>query len=317
MGIPLEPWNRAVSFVTNKPLEGRSAETLDYIGGIVGGDEPSRWSRSPILWNRFFAALELPGFFTALDLPQEKSFAAFAEAALAVPGWIDLTVTSPYKGTAYRSLSFLPVTATVAERVHHLGCLNHIIMHPKTGEAYVDITDGQGMVRALRRRRSLRGTRVLLVGAGGAAAAIAYELVREGADLLIANIIAEDAHRLAQQLQPHRWPSTTLSACGWDIIGQEAPSSDMIVSAISSSTPLDRAGVERLPDGCLLADTRYGARAEFVEVARSAGRDCVDGREMLCGQFVLAAEVVGSFIGVPPETLDSTLAGIEEWFLSR
>jgi shikimate dehydrogenase len=313
----MEKWSQVISLLTNKPLEGQSTETLDYFGGIVGGDEPSRYSRSPTLWNRFFEAFGLRGFFTALDLPPYRPFATFVRAVLDVPGWIDLTITSPYKGVAYQILSSLPIRMVVTERVHHLGCLNHMILHPQTGEAYVDMTDGQGMVRALRRRQNLRDANILLAGAGGAAAAIAYELVREGADLRIANIIEEDAYKLVQQLQPHSRPSATLSVCSWEKIGQEAQSSNIIISAISQSTPLERVDVERLPNECLLADTRYGARAEFVKIARTAGRDCVDGREMLYGQFALAAAVVGSNICIPSETLDSTLANIEKWFMSQ
>ncbi len=305
------------SYLTNKPLEGRTSETLDYIGGIVGGDEPSKYSRSPVLWNRFFEALGIRGFFTALDLPPERSFATFTNAALAIAGWIDLTVTSPYKGIAYQSLSFLPVKMTVAERVHYLKCLNHIIVNPLTREAYVDITDGQGMIRALRRRRKLKGSRILLVGAGGAATAIAYELVCEGANLTIANIIYDDAKRLVQRLQQLRLPFAELCVCDWGNIRNEAHSKEIIISAISSSTPLDRKGIENLPDECLLVDTRYGARAEFVKIARSAGRECVDGREMLYGQFVLAAEIFSSFIGNPLQSVNPTLTCIEEWFLSQ
>ncbi|HUV07962.1 MAG TPA: hypothetical protein VMX75_09555, partial [Spirochaetia bacterium] len=256
MKISNEVWKKAEAFLTNRPLENRAVEKLDYIGGIVGGDKPSGYSSSPVLWNRFFQELGLKAFFSALDLPQEQPFGGFAEAFLSLPGCLDLTVTSPYKATAYESLSSLSFKVTVTDHVRHHGCHNHIIINPATGEAYVDLTDGWGMVRALKKRRVLKGARVLLVGAGGAASAIGYELAREGADLVIANIVEEDAAALASRLRPHLAPSGSVAACGWNNIIAEAPQSDVIVSAISASTPLDRAGVEALADGCLLADTR-------------------------------------------------------------
>ena len=101
----------------------------------------------------------------------------FAEAFLGIPGCIDLTVTSPYKATAYRCISSLSREIQVAERVDHLRCLNHIIVNPVGGRTAADITDGLGMSRALKKRKTLQGAEVLLAGAGGAATAIGYEIV--------------------------------------------------------------------------------------------------------------------------------------------
>jgi len=317
VGIPEQAWDQVEDFLTNSPLEGRDPEDIDLVGGIVGGERPSGYSRSPVLWNRFFQELGLRGYFGALDLPQDRPFGAFAEALLAVPGCLDLTVTSPYKATAYESLGALSVETTVSERVRLLGCLNHIVVDPSSGRASVDITDGQGMARALKKRRSLHGARVLLAGAGGAAAAIGYELAREGAVFVIANIVERDARTLASRLEPHVVPPGRVSACGWEAVRSQAQESEVIVSAITSSTPLDAEGVASLPAGCLLADTRYGDRAELVEAAARAGRRCVDGREMLCGQFAAAAETAGSYLGFGEDDVRAAVDSVETWFLSR
>ena len=318
MGIPEKAWREAESLLTNKPLHsvGKHAlEELDFIGGIVGGERPSGYSRSPVLWNRLFQELGIRGFFAALDLPQSTPFSGFAEAFLRIPGCIDLTVTSPYKATAYQCLSSLPMDIKAAERVEHIGCLNHIMASPATGRITADITDGLGMVRAVKKRKTLRGANVLLVGAGGAATAIGYEIVQEGASLIIANIVEEDGRILAERLGAFAAPPRTVTACSWEDMQEAVSNCDVIISAITSSTPLDSTGVERLDEDCLLADTRYGDRAEFVRAAREAGRQCVDGREMLVGQFVAAAEVVGINLGVGQSTLSAALADVERWFL--
>ena len=318
MGIPEKAWKEAASLLTNKPLDslGRHAlEELEFIGGIVGGERPSGYSRSPMLWNRLFQQLGIRGFFAALDLPQSAPFSGFAEAFLGIPGCIDLTVTSPYKATAYRCLASLPGDIRAAERIDHIGCLNHIMVSPETGRITADITDGLGMVRAVKKRKTLRGANVLLVGAGGAATAIGYEIVREGANLIIANIVQEDGRILAERLGAFAAPPRTVTVCSWENIQEQAANCDVIISAITSSTPLDSTGVERIDRDCLLADTRYGDRAEFVQAAREAGRQCVDGREMLVGQFVAAAEVVGVNLGVAHAALSVALEDVERWFL--
>ena len=318
MGIPEKAWKEAESLLTNKPLQSlgrRALEQLDFIGGIVGGERPSGYSRSPVLWNRLFQLLGLRGFFAALDLPQTTPFSGFAEAFLGIPGCVDLTVTSPYKATAYQCLPSLSMEITAAERVDHIGCLNHIMASPATGRITADITDGQGMVRAVKKRKPLRGADVLLAGAGGAATAIGYEIVQEGANLIIANIVEEDGRNLAKRLSAFAAAPQTVTACSWEDIQAAASNCSVIISAITSSTPLDSTGVEKLDQDCLLADTRYGDRAEFVRAASEAGRQCVDGRQMLVGQFVAAAEVVGINLGVAPAPLSAALGDVERWFL--
>lgn len=315
MPISRTAWAAVERMLGNRPLEGRSLEGIERLGAIVGGDHPSRHSRSPTLWNRLFAALGLEAFFAAMDLDDGEKLPSLLEAVVSVPGWLDLTVTTPYKSAAYGCLGSLSVPMTVSDRVHHLGCLNHIIVDPAGGRGFVDNTDGQGMFRALEKRRPLRGARVLLAGAGGAAASIAYELVRGGADLAITNIVVEDASRLVERMRPHVSSPGSVEVVDWKDREREAPSCAVVVSAISSSTPLDRDAVAGLPAACLMADTRYGVRAEFVEAARLAGRECVDGREMLCGQFVLAAQTAMPLLGIAPQALASALAQVEEWFL--
>ncbi len=308
-------WAVVERMLANRPLEGQSLATTEWFGAIVVGDQPSRHALSPALWNRLFASLDVKAFFAAMDLDDARLFPSFLAAVLSVPGWLDLTVTTPYKGTAYGCLGSLKMPMTVSDRVHHLGCLNHIIMDPAGGRVWVDNTDGRGMFRALEKRRSLRGARVLLAGAGAAAASIAYELVRGGADLVITDIVAEDGARLADRMRPHVRSPASVGITDWKDREREAVCCDVVVSAISSSTPLTQEGVARLPAACLLVDTRYGVRAEFAEAARLAGRECVDGREMLCGQFVLAAQTAMPLLDVAPTTLASALAQVEEWFL--
>lgn len=305
--------NIVKSFLTNDPFDGLPDGAV-LLGGIVGGERPSKYSLSPDLWNRFFDLLGVKGRFAAFDLTRADAFPRFAAAVLGMPGFIDLTVTNPYKTSAFRCLGSLPFQVTAAERVGHLGCLNHLILDRGNSRILAENTDGRWLIRALQKRNSLDGLRVLLVGAGGAAASLGYELVREGAELFIVNIVEEDAHRLSGELLKFRKSGRTVSAGGFGMIGRIAPASDIIISAITESSPLTPEAIEKLPAACLLTDIRYGDKAEFAAAARKVGRFCIDGREMLYGQFHFAAEQAGAILGFSPETVAGSLGEIEEWF---
>ena len=288
--------------------------SVDYFGGIIGGEEPSRYSSSPYLWNSFFRRVGVAGYFSALDLPREEKLSGFLRWLTELPECVDITVTSPYKAAAYECLDQLPRPAHLTDRVRRLRCLNHIIPDNAMGTLLVDNTDGQGMIRALEKRRELRDTRVLLVGAGGAAASIGHELAAAGANLTIANIIPGDALALKELLEPLTEGSGTVTAGGWELIEKTAPSSEIIVSAITASSPLTESQFALVPADCLCADTRYGDNGVFADAARRAGRASIDGRRMLFGQFQLAAERVGSLLGIKPELMSASLDAIESEF---
>ncbi len=310
-------WGRVEGRLTNRPLAGVEPGSFDFVAGIVGGEEPSRYSRSPELWNRLFSLLGVRGLFLPLDLPPSADFDGFAADFLALPGCVDLTVTNPYKAAAFRFARERAAAGgkgfEISARVEALACLNHIV--PKRGGSgwICDNTDGAGLVRALGRRMKLAGSRVLLVGAGGAAASIAYELLAAGAVLGIANIEPGDARSLAARMSGLGLPGAVATAGGWELVREEAPRCGCIVSAITRGKPLDAAEIGGLEEGTLLADIRYGASAEFAAAARAAGRACVDGREMLFGQFALAASLV---FGTAGGRLDGALDTIREDFLS-
>ena len=302
------------SLVGNDPWEG-APRSIGFFGAIVGGEQPSRYSLSPRLWNGFFRHFGLPGWYCALDLPKREELPRLLSALLDSPECVDVTITNPYKTTAREILGLTRPEAFFSDRVRHLGCLNHIYPHLEAGGPYSDNTDGRGMLRALKKRRDLAGAKVLLVGAGGAAASIAYELAQADTELFIANIEEADAQALKRALEPIRSARTALRAGGWELISELLPRCDLLISAITHSSPLEAAQLRLLPSGCLCADVRYGEAATFAGMVRSAGRPCVDGREMLFGQFCLAAERIAPTLGIDPRELTACFETIEREFL--
>jgi shikimate dehydrogenase len=156
-----------------------------------------------------------------------------------------------------------------------------------------DNTDGEGLVRDITAHRGLdlRGRRVLMLGAGGAAHGVAPALLDAGiADLVIANRSPERADALVDRIgQPGR-----ASSHYWNDLGN-AGAFDFIVNATSAGRAL--AGLD-LPASllgarCLCYDLNYGEAAiPFLAWARSGGAPhAFDGLGMLVEQAAVAFEL--------------------------
>jgi shikimate dehydrogenase len=166
-----------------------------------------------------------------------------------------------------------------------------------------DNTDGIGLVRDLQRNAgmALQGKRVLLIGAGGAAAGVMGPLIEARPALLhVANRTAEKARLLVQRHdQLARQHAVALSDSG---LGEAGESYDVVLN--SSASSLGGAAVPVLDvvlkPGALAVDLMYGAAARpFMAWAEGLGAVPRDGLGMLVEQ---AAEAFFLWRQVMPET---------------
>jgi shikimate dehydrogenase len=148
-------------------------------------------------------------------------------------------------------------------------------------------TDGFGAMRALETAGArVKGSRVLIIGAGGAARAIAYTLDTVGADISIANRSLQRAQELAGHI----------SAIGYSLCDLErlVKQSDIIINATSVGM---KEGDARLFPGDLLHGTQavfdivYNRDTELLRDARAAGAVAIDGVMMLVYQGAKALEI--------------------------
>ncbi|MDQ3511126.1 MAG: shikimate dehydrogenase [Pseudomonadota bacterium] len=213
--------------------------------------------------------------------------------AYAAQGGFGANITLPHKERA------ASICENLSDRARRSGAVNTLTRTATGWDG--DNTDGVGLVRDLTDRRGmdLRGRRVLLIGAGGAARGVAPALLDAMiADLFIVNRTAERADRLADVLgEPGRVHSRYLDDV--DSLG----AFDLIINATSAM----RAG-EHVPlPGSLIApradvvDLNYGEVAiPFLAWGRAAGADrIIDGLGMLVEQ---AAESFQLWHGVRPDT---------------
>lgn len=274
-----------------------SHDTIKHFA-VIG--HPVAHSLSPRIHAAFARQTGVALDYVALDvLPDDLPTAL---SGFAARGGSGANITLPHKTAA------AALCARLSERAQRAGAVNTLI---REGDGWLgDNTDGVGLVRDLTERhgQDLRGRRVLLIGAGGAARGVAPALLDAGIeDLYIVNRTPERADALADALgQPGRVHPRYFRDV--DSIG----GFDLIVNATSAGRG---ANLPSLPGSliaprCDAVDLSYGeAAVGFIAWARASGADrVIDGLGMLVEQ---AAESFQCWHGVRPET-DAVYALLRE-----
>jgi shikimate dehydrogenase len=245
------------------------------VAGVIG--DPVRHSLSPALYNAAFAALDLDWQFVAFEVASgHGGDAVDAMRTLRLAG---LSVTMPHKEDVIPRCDVVTQSAAALRSVNHLRW---------DGDRIVgDSTDGVGFVRSLADAAvDPAGARVLLLGAGGAARAVAVAL--------------RDAGSLVTCLARRREAASEVAAlCG----GRSGDLADAGVAAadhdlVVNSTPVgmgDDVGLA-LPAAALRADlvvadlVYHPLDTPLLVAARAAGARTVDGLGMLVHQAAVQFE---------------------------
>ena len=184
---------------------------------------PVRHSRSPQIHTAFAAQFGDAIVYRSVCV-EAGDFARAADAFFA-GGGRGLNITVPFKQDAFRYSTML------SKRAEQAGAVNTLT--PLTGGQYRgDNTDGVGLVRDMIANLgwTLRDRRVLLLGAGGAAAGvIAPLLLEKPAALVVVNRTAARANELVQKFAAQG----PLSGGGYELL--ETQDFDLIINATSAS----------------------------------------------------------------------------------
>jgi len=258
---------------------------------VVGN--PVAHSRSPQIHARFAAATGLAVDYTRIESPLDGFVAtlrAFAES-----GARGCNVTVPFKGEAFAAC------ARLSERARRAEAVNTLVF--EADGWFGDNTDGAGLVRDIELNAGvpLAGKRVLLLGAGGAAAgALDPLLAARPAALVVANRTASKAQAMIERFAAGAARlDVPLSAAPLDAPGAGF---DVLVNATAASLHADvpplAAGT--LKPGALALDMMYGApTVPFLRWARAQGAVARDGLGMLVEQ---ASEAFFVWMGQRPAT---------------
>lgn len=250
-------------------------------------------------YGRLLCPLDEGGFAHAIRTFAEApggSVGEFAVDAAAVGGPArGCNVTVPFKFEAFA------LGAKTTERAALAQAAN--LLRFDDGGWLADNTDGAGLVRDIEHNAGvpLAGARVLLVGAGGAAAgALGALIAARPAELVLCNRTVDKAEALAARHAP--WAAA--HGVSLSVAGLQQPGSGFDVVVNASASSLQSGGVpvpaDALRAGTLALDMMYGAAAQpFVDWAAAHGARGRDGLGMLVEQ---AAESFFVWRGVRPDT---------------
>jgi 3-dehydroquinate dehydratase / shikimate dehydrogenase len=240
--------------------------------GVIGN--PVGHSLSPVMQNAGFAARRMNAVYLPFLVRDLNDFIDSIEP-LGIRGF---SVTLPHKE---RILSKLDGCDPLAVRI---GAVNTVVVRGG-GKLYGYNTDYVGVLRSLERRMPLRGSRVLIVGAGGVARAVAFALEQAGAAVCVCARRHQRAKSLAR-------------AVGGEAVTRPRVRREFF-DAIVNATPVgmhprtDRSPLEARELNCrLVFDTIYRPRmTRLLQLAARRGIETVSGIEMFVAQGTAQWEI--------------------------
>lgn len=156
--------------------------------GLIG--DPVSKRRGYLVHNDVFEQLSLPAVYVRMRINGHE-LGAFLQEARALK-WKGFSVTMPLKETV------IPYLDKVDPAAKAIGAVNTIVWED---EQYVGYNfDGIGALEAIEAKRRVKGKLFIVVGAGGAAKAIAYEAKQRGATVVVVNRTYDRAKALADKL---------------------------------------------------------------------------------------------------------------------
>jgi shikimate dehydrogenase len=237
---------------------------------------PVGHSRSPAMHNAALSELGLGGewSYEAIEVAPD-AFEARAREMLG-EGFVGANVTVPHKGAA------LALADELSETAREVGAANTLVF--SDGDIRAENTDADGLLRALP--GSPAGKRALVLGAGGAARAVVWGLLRQGAEVGVWNRTELRSQHLCEELggEPVSKPDqgayeliVNSTAVG---LGAEDPFAEL---------PLKPSGFSAKQT---VVDMVYGGeQTALLRAAEAAGAEVVDGIEILVQQGALSLEI--------------------------
>ncbi len=253
-----------------------SVDAATKVYGVAGN--PIRSSLSPIMMNTAFRRETVNAVYLALQTNKLSDLLKLVHE-IPIQG---VSITMPLKQ------EILPCLEQTDPLSAKIGAVNTIRM--LDGKLYGFNTDVAGIVGPLEKRMSLRGAKILVLGAGGAARAAVFGLRDKGAEVFILNRTPETAQKLARQSGSKTIKKDVLSKTSFDVI--------------VNATPIGMAGNKAAPlleakdlNARLVFDLVYNPlETPLIHLARQKGIPIITGIEMFVQQGARQFEI---FTGKP------------------
>lgn len=238
---------------------------------------PVAHSRSPAMQNAALAELGLAGEwrYEAIEVAPEHFEAKVKE--MAAGEFVGANATIPHKGAALR------VADTRSPQAEAIGAANTLSFGDGTIRA--DNTDAGGLIDALP--ESPAGTRALVLGAGGAARAVVWALVRAGAEVEVWNRTGERAGALCSELGGARVDRPSQGE--YELIVNTTSVGLRGETPFDGNLPLEEGGFRR---GQAVVDLVYGdGPTRLVRAADEARATAIGGIEILVRQGARSLQI--------------------------
>ena len=250
------------------------AEHLDNrtnLYGVLGSH--ASMSLSPAMQNAAFQAKHVNAVFLPCQTSKLADFLAFARG-LELHGF---AITMPFKRTILKALDWIDPLA------NRIGACNTVAL--QRGRWLGWNTDAAAVVEVLTKRLRLAGSRILIIGAGGAARAAAYAVRAEGAEVVITARREAAARALGRGVAAQVVP--------WD--SEESLEVDAVINATPigmyphvDNSPFD---LSRLRVRVVFDMVYYPLGTRFLNDARRRGLTTISGLEMLVAQGARQFEI--------------------------
>jgi shikimate dehydrogenase len=233
--------------------------------GVIGA--PVAHSLGPAMHNAALRAMGYPAVYMAFHVT-DPAGAITGMRSLGIGG---LSVTIPHKVAVMDHLDEMDDAA------RRIGAVNTVVH--RDGRLIGFNTDCFGAVAALKEQTGLAGKTVALVGAGGAARAVGFGLIAEGARVALVNRGAERGRSLARALNADYYPLAQAGQAGAEIL--------INTTSVGMTPDTDRSPVpaRALKAGMVVMDIVYNPlETRLLADAREAGCTTIDGVAMFVYQ---------------------------------
>jgi len=227
------------------------------------------------------------------DIANERDL-ALAVAALRPLGYRGICITVPWK------VAVMPLLDELDDDVRAIGAANYITI--RDARLIGHNNDGKGVVKAIAKVATLKGQRVVMLGAGGAGRAMAIEIAWAGAaHMTLVTRREEQGREVAERVRkasgvPCEWQP-------WESPVRLPKGTTVLMNAthLGCAPELEPVPVDwgTVTAGCLAVDVITNPRiTPFLHAARERGCPVVDGVEML---VQLAMQIFEQWTGIQPE----------------
>jgi shikimate dehydrogenase len=253
--------------------------------GVIG--DPIEHTLSPTMHNAAFNHLKLDFVFLAFRVKAaELEDAMRGMRGLGIRG---LNVTMPHKNEVTKYLDEVDPT------VKFLGSVNTILNDD--GKLLGFNTDGVGALKALKENGvNPNGKKLLLLGAGGAAKAVAFSLAKEVDELCILNRAPQKAKELAEVLSRAFGKKVVGDSLSPSLIQKNLQDAQILINATSVGMH-PNIGQSLVvpqwlkPDLCVMDIVYNPVETKLVKDAKALGAHVISGVEMLLYQGTASFEI--------------------------